>query len=78
MVHTSGPKSGEGKSNPETHSAPRTASPERVSPGTLTLCAGCNTVVRLTDAQAVVAEAELIALDVVSLAFCRGCRGKVA
>ena len=39
----------------------------------LTLCASCHTVVRLTDEQAVVAEAELIALDVVSLAFCRRC-----
>jgi len=31
-------------------------------------------VVRLTDAQAVIADAELIALDVVSLAFCHRCK----
>jgi hypothetical protein len=40
----------------------------------LTLCAACNAAIRLTDAQAVVAEAELTALDVVSLAFCPSCR----
>jgi hypothetical protein len=40
----------------------------------LTLCARCGRVVRLTDEQAVVAEAERIALDVLRMAFCRRCR----
>jgi hypothetical protein len=34
-------------------------------------------VVRPTDAHEVIAEAELIALDVVALAFCRHCREAV-
>jgi hypothetical protein len=60
-----------------THPAPTAAPPESSSPwaaDNLTLCAGCGVTVRLTDAQAVIAEAELIALDVVTLAFCRRCR----
>jgi hypothetical protein len=32
----------------------------------------------LTDDQAAITEAELIALDVVSMAFCCSCQGKVA
>jgi hypothetical protein len=40
----------------------------------LTLCAGCGTVVQLTPGQAVIAEAERIALDVITMAFCRRCR----
>jgi hypothetical protein len=41
------------------------------------LCFGCGAIVQLTDAQAVIAEAELIALDVVAVAFCRRCREAV-
>jgi hypothetical protein len=41
----------------------------------LTLCASCQSVVRLTAAQMVVIEAERIALgDVVHMAFCPSCR----
>jgi cytochrome c553 len=40
----------------------------------LTLCAQCHTVVQLTNEQAVIAEDELIALDMVPLAFCPRCR----
>jgi hypothetical protein len=40
----------------------------------LTLCAGCGTVVQLTSEQAVIAEAERIALDVITMAFCCRCR----
>jgi hypothetical protein len=39
----------------------------------LTLCAGCGVTVQLTDAQAVIAEAERVALDVITMAFRRGC-----
>ena len=69
------PKGEEGRSSPKTRPAPKAVSPESSSPETLTLCAGCGRVLRLTDDQVVIAEAELIALDVVSLALCRGCRG---
>jgi hypothetical protein len=39
----------------------------------LTLCAACHTVLRLTDEQAVIAEAEVLVLDVITMAFCRRC-----
>ena len=71
------PKVGEGSRNPVTLPARRSGAPGAVPPGDagyfLTLCAACNTVVRLTDAQQVVAEAERIALDVITMAFCRRC-----
>jgi hypothetical protein len=38
------------------------------------LCFSCHKIVQLTDEQAVIAEAELIALDVVAVAICRRCR----
>jgi hypothetical protein len=50
------------------------AVPADIEHGAVTLCAGCGRMVWLTNAQAVIAEAELIALDVVSLAFCSACR----
>jgi hypothetical protein len=59
------------------HPAPDAGPPGSSGPGDagyLTLCAACNAVVRLTDAQQVVAEAERIALDVITMAFCRRCR----
>jgi hypothetical protein len=62
--------------------APGAAPPEvRCSPGdadNLTLCASCHTVVRLTDAQVVVAAAERAALggDVLQMAFCRRCQDR--
>jgi hypothetical protein len=69
------------KDDRQQHPAPNPAPLESSSPGdagNLTLCAGCGRILRLTDDQAVIAEAEAIALDVVTMAFCRGCRGKVA
>ncbi len=51
--------------------------PLRGAADSITLCFGCTAVVRLTPEQAVIAEAELIALDVVSVALCRRCREAV-
>ena len=73
------PKDEEGLVKPSETSCARAASPENgFAPGDagayLTLCAGCGITVRLTDAQAVIAEAELIALDVITMAFCARCR----
>jgi hypothetical protein len=78
------PKDGEDlASGPVIRPAPDAVAPGAVPPppgvaGYLTLCAGCGVPVRLTDAQAVIAEAELIALDVVTMAFCRRCQGSGA
>jgi hypothetical protein len=76
-VAVSTPKDGQDPFHPMIRPAPTTAPPGfAAAPGDadyLTLCAACNAVVRLTDEQAVIAEAELIAFDAVTMACCRRC-----
>ena len=77
VAHTSPPKSGEGKSDPETHSAPEPAAsgvwlrpPEDA--GYLTLCFSCQRMVMLSPEDAVLAEARAIIGDC-TIVWCGDC-----